>query len=140
MRRRHAGRNVNQRSFASAKLLVPPAGAPKNTYLPRRGQNRATVKSFRPRHGEIGWNNLRLAAVVVKDKVRFRRTVQVGSLLRQSDAAGNTKQQSDKCESLHGFSYWVTFNEMSSSTKEVCNDESSWPTKMTWIVCPAKEA
>src|SRR6476469_3386946 len=29
---------------------------------------------------------------------------------------------------------------MSSSTKEVCNDESSCPTKTTWIVCPKKEA
>jgi hypothetical protein len=33
----------------------------------------------------------------------------------------------------------VTFSAKSSSTKEVCSDASSWPTKLIWMVWPLKE-
>ena len=81
--------------------------------------------------GKIRRHNLGLAAVIVKDKVRFRRTIHHGPLLRRKDAGCHAaKQQSAKYLFLHKLSpYCVTFKVTSSSTNEVCSVESSTPLK-----------
>src|ERR1700732_4023894 len=68
-------RDIKQRRFASTDLRLTPACAQEDADLLGRDQDRTTVKCFWPGDGKVRRNNLGLSAVIVKNKVGFRRTV-----------------------------------------------------------------
>src|ERR1051326_2125374 len=134
------GCDIHQRRFTRTELLVAPAGAEEDAYLPDGAKHGAAVEGLWSGQGKIGGHDLDFAAVIVKEEIRLGRSVNGRCLLCREDAGRQAaKQQSAKCNFLHELSpYCVTFRFTSSNTNEVCRVESSTPLKKIWMVWPLK--
>src|SRR5262245_7023979 len=133
---------IAQCGFARASLRLAPAGAEEDADLLHRGHDTPAMELLVSGGREVSRYDLYLAAIVIEDKIRFFRTVSRPRWLLRGRGVGQQRGQRyhKQQESLHRLSpYCVTFRLTSSSTNDVCSEESSTPLKKIWIVCPLNE-